>query len=78
MQRQPGENGARRIVVQPAGLSGWIHGDHDAERLAKAFPELTEPQLQRACRYLSSLVRNHLRMIENGGDQKRKSWVNDW
>ncbi|MCY1371751.1 hypothetical protein D9M69_589090 [compost metagenome] len=65
-------------MVQPAGLSGWIHGDSDVERLAKAFPELTEAQLQRACRYLASLVRNHLRMVENGGEPKRRSWVNDW
>lgn len=78
VQRQPGEDGAPRIVVQPAGLSGWIHGDDDAEHLAKTFPELTKAQLQRASRYLASLVRNHLRMIENGGEPKRRSWVNNW
>ncbi|MGJ7514433.1 hypothetical protein ACSFE6_08855 [Pseudomonas baetica] len=78
VQRPAGEDGTPRIVVQPAGLSGWIHGDSDTERLAKAFPELNEAQLQRACRYLASLVRNHLRMVENGGESKRRSWVNDW
>ncbi|EMB4117875.1 hypothetical protein IPC367_18965 [Pseudomonas aeruginosa] len=77
-QRQPGDDGEPRIVVQPAGLSGWVHGDNDAERLSRAFPELTEAQLQRACRYLASLVRNHSRMVDNGGETKRSSWVNRW
>ncbi|MEQ6614196.1 hypothetical protein ACRS57_03695 [Pseudomonas aeruginosa] len=76
--RPAGEDGEPRTVVQPAGLSGWIHGDNDAQRLAKAFPELTEAQLQRACRYLASLVRNHLRMVENGGERERRNWVNSW
>ena len=76
--RQPGEDGAPRIVVQPAGMNGWVHGDDDSERLSRMFPELTDAQLQRATRYLSSIARNHLRMIESGGTSKRNSWINSW
>lgn len=76
--RQPGEDGAPRVVVQPAGMKGWVHGDEDSERLSRMFPELTEAQLQRAVRYLSSMVRNHLRTAANNGATRRKNWVHSW
>lgn len=76
--RQPDENGDARVVVQPAGMKGWIHGGGDSERLSRMFPELTEAQLQRATRYLSSMVRNHLRMAANNGAPRRKNWVHSW
>lgn len=76
--RQPGEDGAPRVVVQPAGMKGWVHGDDDSERLSRMFPELTEAQLQRATRYLSSMARNHLRMAANNGATHRKKWVHSW
>lgn len=76
--RQPGEDGAPRVVVQPAGMNGWVYGDDDDERLSLMFPEMTEAQLQRATRYLSSMVRNHLRMAANNGAKHRKNWVHSW
>lgn len=76
--RQPGENGDPRVVVQPAGMKGWVHGDEDSERLSLMFPEMTGAQLQRATRYLSSMVRNHLRMAANNGATHRKNWVHSW
>lgn len=77
-QRAPGDDGMPRIVVQPAGMRGWLYGEKDDEQLAKAFPELTEAQLQRACRFLDSLVKNHLRLVERESQPKRGSWVNSW
>lgn len=76
--RQPGEDGAPRVVVQPAGMKGWVHGDDDSERLSRMFPELTEAQLERATRYLASLARNHWRMAANNGATRRKKWVHSW
>ncbi|WP_458370808.1 hypothetical protein [Pseudomonas fluorescens] len=76
--RHPGEDGVPRVVVQPAGMNGWVYGDDDGERLAKAFPELTEAQLERATRYLANLVRNHWRMAANNGSTRRKKWVHSW
>lgn len=76
--RQPGEDGTPRVVVQPAGMNGWIYGDDDSERMSRMFPELTDAQLHRATRYLSSLARNHLRMIESSGTSKHKSWIHSW
>ncbi|WP_017738205.1 hypothetical protein [Pseudomonas sp. CBZ-4] len=76
--RQPGEDGDPRVVVQPAGMKGWVHGDEDSERLSRMFPELTETQLQRATRYLSSKVRNHLRMTGNNSAKLQKNWVHSW
>lgn len=77
-QRAPGDDGMPRIVVQPAGMRGWLYGEKDDEQLAKAFPELTEAQLHRACRFLDSLVKNHLRLVERESQPKRGSWVNNW
>lgn len=77
-QRAPADDGMPRIVVQPAGMRGWMHGENDAEHLATAYPELTEAQLQRACRFLASLVKNHLRLVERESAPKRGNWVNSW
>ncbi|WP_338790730.1 hypothetical protein [Pseudomonas sp. AE27] len=76
--RQPGEDGEPRVVVQPAGMKGWVHGDDNSERLSRMFPELTEAHLQRATRYLSSIVRNHLRKTGGNGAKVRKNWVHSW
>lgn len=76
--RHPGEDGAPRVVIQPAGMRGWIHGELDADRLAAAYPELTDGQLERACRYLSSLVARHLRMVRNHSQAPGRNWVHDW
>jgi len=71
-------NEGSRVIVQPAGMRGWVHSaEADAKALSSFFPELTEAQLARACRYIANLVRGHLRRLDDGGEQ-RKSWVNNW
>ncbi len=66
-----------RVIVQPAGLAGWIHSaEADAKALKSAFPELTEEQLARACRYLASLVQNHFRKFDRA--ERPTNWVHNW
>lgn len=76
--RPDGDDGAPRTVVQLCHLRGWIHGADDAKYLANAFPELTDAQIARACRYLATVVRRHINLMQTGGNSPRKNWVHEW
>ncbi|EFC4414093.1 MULTISPECIES: hypothetical protein [Enterobacterales] len=70
-----GNDEAPRVVVQPAGWSGFIYSDHAAEKwIRKAYPELTQHQIDRAVNYMASLVRTHYR--EQRPKPQRSSWMN--
>lgn len=77
--RSPGEDGAPRVLFQPAGLRGWMHSQEaDSKALRKCFPELNDEQLRRACRYVASIVASHLRQTASGGRKRRRNWVHDY
>lgn len=71
--RAPGDDGEPRAVVQLPGLAGWLHGDRDAERLAKAFG-LSAAQSQRAARHLTARVA----LAGRGELPQRSNWIHEW
>jgi len=77
-RRSDDENGHARVIVQLHGLQGWLHGHNDEKRFANAFPELTDAQISRACRYLDAAVIRHTRATQGGGNSAAVGWVNDW
>ncbi|EOW0250680.1 TPA: hypothetical protein ME573_001799 [Klebsiella pneumoniae] len=75
MYTRHGDAEAPRIIVQPAGYTGFIYSEEAAEKwVRRAFIELTPYQVERAVNYLASLVRSHYR--EQRPKQKRESWMN--
>ncbi|MEX5449692.1 hypothetical protein [Stutzerimonas stutzeri] len=77
--RQPGEDGAPRVIVQPVGFGGFIY-DHTAaaDFVAAAFPELNVAQASRAARYIGSLVSSYLRQTEQDMAEPRRNWATNW
>lgn len=74
---RPGTDEQARIIVQPEGWSGFMFSEESAERwMARAFPELTAEQKNRAVNYLAALVRSHHR--ERQPKAKRTNWMNRW
>ncbi|MBY8670652.1 hypothetical protein [Escherichia coli] len=72
-----GDENTPRIVVQPVGWSGFLYSDEAAEKwIRRAYPELTQYQIERAVNYLASLVRTHHR--ESRPERKRSNWMNSW
>lgn len=77
-RRSDDENGCARVIVQLRGLKGWLHGHNDEKHFANAFPDLTDAQISRACRYLDAAVIRHIRTTQSGSSSAGVSWVNDW
>ena len=78
MYPRNGEDSQPRIIVQPAGWTGFIFSDEAAEKwLKRAFPELTPQQIERAVNYLAALVRSQFRE-DRSGQGKSKNWVTGW
>ncbi|MGE4337385.1 MAG: hypothetical protein AB7E55_15585 [Pigmentiphaga sp.] len=77
--RQPGEDGAPRIIVQPVGFGGFIYDRAAAaDFVAAAFPELNDAQASRAARYIGSLVGSYLRQAEQDMTEPRRNWATNW
>jgi len=77
--RQPGEDGAPRVIVQPVGFGGFIYDSQAAaDFVAAAFPELNDAQASRAARYIGSLVSRHLRQTEQDMAEPRRNWATNW
>jgi len=81
MHRTPSDDGSARIIVRMVGLGSWTHdGQATHERLAGAFPELSEAQLDRAYRYLVNRIVAANRE-KSGGRSRfgiRNSWATNW
>lgn len=74
MYTRPGDDDAPRIIVQPAGYTGFIYSNEAAEKwVRRAFIELTPHQVDRAVNYLASLVREHHR--SNTKTPRRDKWI---
>lgn len=80
--RQPGEDGAPRVIVQPVGFGGFIYDSQAAaDFVAAAFPELNDAQASRAARYIGSLVSSYLRQAEQDMTELRRAgrnWATNW
>ncbi|WP_052816807.1 hypothetical protein [Stutzerimonas stutzeri] len=77
--RQPGEDGAPRVIVQPVGFGGFIYDrTAAADFVAAAFPELNDAQASRATRYIGSLVGGYLRQAEHDMAEPRRNWATNW
>mgnify|MGYP004451817093 FL=1 len=74
MYTRHGDENNPRIVVQPVGWSGFLYSDEAAEKwIRRAYPELTQYQIERAVNYLASLVRSHHR--DSRSEAQRERWM---
>lgn len=76
MYTRHGNAEAPRIIVQPAGYTGFIYSEEAAEKwVRRAFIELT-PYRGTRSQLSRLLVREHHR--EHQPKRQRNSWVNRW
>ncbi|WP_313038241.1 hypothetical protein [Stutzerimonas nitrititolerans] len=77
--RQPGEDDAPRVIVQPVGFGGFIYDSQAAANFVEAaFPELNDAQTRRAVRYIGGLVGSFLRQAEQDMTEPRRNWATNW
>jgi hypothetical protein len=69
-------DGEPRVMLAFAGetVSSWYHTSEETRRrIAAAWPELTEPQLDRACRAVAGAIRAARDISAQG--RKRGAWA---
>ena len=73
------DEGAPRIFVNWMGTGSFLYADDKpAQAVAKAFPELNDAQIKRACRALAGLVKKYMAEPSPHNEQPRRNWVMEW